>query len=187
MTEALISSILAFIGTNLDDIFLLTLFFSAVQADRGVRAVWCGQYLGIFILCAVSLAGAFGLSFLPEKYICFLGILPILLGLKAIFSRGEEENQASSAKMFYVTLVTVANGADNIGVYIPLFAGFSVLQMGIAIAIFMLMTALLCFLGQKISALPFLRAFLLRYHHIIVPLVLIALGIYILLSGIFSL
>lgn len=184
MIEAIISAVMAFIGTNIDDIFLLTIFFANAKTKHESHSVWLGQYLGVFALYLISVFGAVGLSFLPEKYISFLGILPILLGVKAIFEREEEQADSSiSSKAFAVMLVTIANGADNLGVYIPLFSSFAWWQTAVAGGIFVLMIAIFCFLGKKLASLSFLRSFLFRRKRIVVPLILIALGIYILLSG----
>lgn len=93
MFAVLLCSVFAFIGTNVDDIFLLTLFFSEARTKSDAHAVVCGQYLGVIFLYFLSVLGAFGLSFLPESYIGFLGILPIILGVKAIFDRSDEDDE----------------------------------------------------------------------------------------------
>ena len=187
MFSVLLTSVAAFIGTNLDDIFLLTLFFSEAETKKKARAVVCGQYLGILFLYVLSVLGALGLSFLPEKYIGFLGILPIILGVKAIFDKDDEDDGEQSAfgGALRVALVTVANGADNLGVYIPLFVGFSAWQTATAGVVFLLMTALWCIFGKKLSEMPFLRRFLAKYKRILVPCVLILLGMYILVEAFF--
>ena len=187
MFSVLLTSVAAFIGTNLDDIFLLTLFFSEAETKKKARAVVCGQYLGILLLYVLSVLGALGLSFLPEKYIGFLGILPIILGVKAIFDKDDEDDGEQSAfgGALRVALVTVANGADNLGVYIPLFVGFSAWQTATAGVVFLLMTALWCIFGKKFSEMPFLRRFLAKYKRILVPCVLILLGMYILAEAFF--
>lgn len=186
MLTTILLAAASYVGTNLDDIFLLTLFFAEAQTKREQRFIVLGQSLGILILYGISILGALGLSFLPEKYVGFLGVLPILLGIKAILSHGDEaegtKNAAGSAMR--VTLVTLANGADNIGVYVPLFTGLSLAEIVSSGIVFLLMTALFCVLGKKLSDLPLLRRFLLKYKRIIVPLVLIALGI-ILLADVF--
>lgn len=82
-----------------------------------------------------------------------------------------------------VIVIVVANGADNIGVYIPLFTGYSTGQIAIAVLVFALMMALWCFLGDQITNLPGVKAVIQKYKHIAVPVVLIALGFYIMLKS----
>lgn len=190
MTETLISCIVSFIGTNIDDIFINTLFFSEANSRKELRAIVGGNYLGIGALVLISVLGAFGLQFFPSRYIGVLGLIPIGLGIKEVIGhrrkkRGEEEQAPpKKAKGFVlnVMLVSIANGADNIGVYLPLFAGFSPWQLITAIGVFAGMIALWCFLGKKLSDLPSLRRLLVKYKGILVPAVYIAPGIYILLK-----
>lgn len=177
ITETLLTAVISFIGTNIDDIFILTLFFAECKA----LSVISGQYLGIGTLTAVSLLGAYGLGFIPEEYIKWLGLIPIALGIKAIFDRGDGERK-TAVGAFGIALVTIANGGDNLGVYIPLFAGYSIPQMIATVLVFALMTALWCLLGEKLSLLPMLKKFLQKYKQIIVPVVFIALGLYILIT-----
>ena len=81
-----------------------------------------------------------------------------------------------------VALITIANGADNIGVYTPLFASFSAGQMMILCAMFAFMIALWCILAKRIADLPLLNKVLVRYKHVLVPIVLVMLGVYILVQ-----
>ena len=73
--------------------------------------------------------------------------------------------------------MTVANGGDNIGVYMPSFAVHSGSQVAIIAVVFVVMTALWCMLAHRMVSHPRLGAPLRRYGHIVVPLVLIGLGI----------
>ena len=45
MLTAIITAILSFISTNLDDIFILTLLFAARDSRAGRIRIVCGQYL----------------------------------------------------------------------------------------------------------------------------------------------
>ena len=78
-----------------------------------------------------------------------------------------------------VAFVTIANGADNIGVYIPLFTGFSVVQYIIFFLVFAVMTALWCILGYKAASMTLLKNTINKYKKMIVPAVYILLGVYI--------
>ena len=189
MFATIIAAVTSFVSTNIDDIFILMLFFAQVKSKQHVVI---GQYLGIGVLTAVSLLSLAVLQFIPEEYIRFLGVIPIVLGIKEWieYKKGAEakETDAPSAKdsalqqILSVSLVTVANGADNIGVYIPLFARYSLQQMLAVVAVFAVMVAVWCFLAQKLASLPVLGAGIEKYKHILVPVVFIALGIYILLA-----
>jgi cadmium resistance protein CadD (predicted permease) len=82
-----------------------------------------------------------------------------------------------------VALVGVANGADNIGVYIPLFTGYSSIQVIVTIIVFVLMMAVWCFLGEKITDFPKIKAIIQTYKYFAVPAVFVGLGIYIIIKS----
>lgn len=187
MTETIITAVTAFAGTNIDDIFINTLLFAQADSPSRVRSVVAGKYLGIGALVLLSWLGVRGLQFLPQHHIRWLGIVPIALGIRAWLSArktgGDAPETASPAGSLALStmLITMGNGADNIGVYIPLFAKYSATQMAATAAVFVLMTALWCLLGRRLAALPALQNFLLKRKAVIVPVVFIALGLYILL------
>lgn len=192
MLEVVIASILCFIATTIDDIFLDMLFFARATTRRQVQSIVIGKYIGMGILVLLSCLGAYGLQFMSEKYFGLLGFIPIAIGLKEgfIYLKNksddddlEEQPELSKGFMWSVVLVTISSGADNIGVYIPLFANYSFIQMIVVVITFAVMVACWCFLGKTLSSLPYLRNFLLKYKQIIVPVVLICLGVYIILEA----
>ena len=155
--EIIILSITSFIGTNIDDMIINIFFFSSAKGIKDMLYITLGKYLGIGLLVLLSVVSSFGLSFLPIEYVGYLGLIPISLGIKEIISNHREHNgdnheaesKESSNVLWNVALVTIANGADNIGVYIPLFTFFSLQQYVVFCGIFILMTALWCLLGYK--------------------------------------
>ncbi len=79
--------------------------------------------------------------------------------------------------------MTFANGGDNIGIYVPLFASVGYASMGVIILVFFALVAAWCYVGYKVGGHPTVAEKIDRYGHIIVPFVLIGLGIYILLEN----
>lgn len=86
----------------------------------------------------------------------------------------------SVIKVFSVTL---ANGADNIGVYIPLFTSMNLVDILVTVIIFIFLIALWCFIGLKLAEHPFVKSNIEKYKHIFVPIVFIGLGIFILIES----
>jgi cadmium resistance protein CadD (predicted permease) len=80
ISTALSRAIVAFAATNLDDIFVLTFFFA--QKNLQIWRVVLGQYLGIAGLILVSLVGFFASLIIPYKWIGFLGLIPIAIGIR---------------------------------------------------------------------------------------------------------
>ncbi|WP_446042148.1 cadmium resistance transporter [Streptomyces sp. SID1121] len=184
-----------FAVTNIDDILILALFFSQGAGHRGsTRRILLGQYLGFTGILAVAVAAAFGATFLPESAIPYLGLLPLALGLKAAWQAwknhrggggGEEEGQdkAGGPSPLEVAAVTFANGGDNIGVYVPVFATSGIGGMSVYAAVFLVLVAVWCFAGRFFATRPVIAEALSRRGHILLPVVLIGIGLLILVEG----
>lgn len=199
MIGTVITSIISFISTNIDNIFVMMLLYAQVNEGLKKKHIVIGQYLGLAILVAVSILGAFGLNFIPQKYIGLLGLLPIALGVKEwvkykkekrIFHTANEEActetvaiNAINSEILNVMIVAVANGADNIGVYIPLFTGYSATQLIVTMTIFTLMMAFWCLLGSTITRFPRITSVIQKHKHIAVPVIFIGLGLYIFIKS----
>ena len=147
------------------------------------RDIVAGQFAGLAALFLVSAAGSLLSLVIHPTYLGLLGILPIVIGLRKLSnlrhdpSAPESRSQGSIAA---VALVTIANGGDNIGIYMPAFAIHSGGQIGVIAMVFAAMTALWCMLAywmvnhRRFGAPP------RRYGHIFAPVMLIGLGVLIL-------
>ncbi len=82
-----------------------------------------------------------------------------------------------------MALITISNGADNIGVYAPLFSTLDQMELLLTILIFLIMTGIWCFLGHLIIKNEVLGIKIEKYGHIILPFVLILIGIGIIVSN----
>jgi cadmium resistance transport/sequestration family protein len=193
--KAITTGVVTFAATNIDDIFVLTLFFGQVGKRLQKWHVVSGQYLGIFALVAISLVGYFARLIVPHEWIGLLGLLPIAIGVKKLVDWrrvGAEKEvstpQSSSASVFTVAAVTVANGGDNIGVYAPLFGASDFRQLVVVLIVFFILVAVWCVIGYYVGSNRLVAELLERYGHFIVPFILIGLGLYIMLqSGVFHL
>jgi cadmium resistance protein CadD (predicted permease) len=175
-------AIVLFVSTNVDDLLVLIGFFADVRF-RTVEIV-AGLYAGMAVLFGVSVLGALLSLVIPRAYLGLLGIFPILIGIRKLVELRHDRTQTEPAKALNphgnvasVALVTIANGGDNIGVYIPSFAVHSGGQIVIIAVVFAAMTALWCMVARWMVTHGRLGAPLQRYGHIVVPVVLIGLGL----------
>lgn len=77
-------AISAFIATNIDDLFLLTVFFAHPQYNDAYVVI--GQYLGIFSLILISIPVYIFKSCIPDFFMVLMGFIPLLIGLKEIIT-----------------------------------------------------------------------------------------------------
>jgi cadmium resistance protein CadD (predicted permease) len=179
-------AIVLFVSTNVDDLLVLLGFFA--DARFRVSEIVAGQYVGVAVLFGVSAAGALLSLVIPRAYLGLLGIFPILIGIRRLIDLRHDRTETGPSKPFEATtssygsiasvaLVTIANGGDNIGVYMPSFVVHSGSQIAIIAVVFVVMTALWCVLARWMVRHSRLGAPLTRYGHIVAPVVLIGLGI----------
>ena len=124
MVETLVLAVAAYIGTNIDDIFLDTILFAQAQNKAQRRSLYFGQQIGVGFLALVSVLGAWGLKTVSPKQVGLLGFVPIVMGVKGLidYFKGtdddDDEITASGGGLsFMVTMatLTISGGADNIG------------------------------------------------------------------------
>lgn len=183
-----------FAVTNFDDIVILSLFFAQGAGQHGsARRVLAGQYLGFTAILAVAIAVTFGASFLPEQALPYLGLLPIALGLRDAWKvwknrkRGDGGEQAESEQdgpaILKVATTTFANGGDNIGVYVPVFTNVGTSGTIVYCVVFLVLVGVWCAAGRFVATRPVIARPLGRWGHIVLPVVLIAIGLLILIEG----
>ncbi|MDF5725398.1 MAG: cadmium resistance transporter [Rhizonema sp. PD37] len=210
LVTAFTEGIIAFVASNIDDLLILLLFFSQVNVNFRRRHIVIGQYLGFVVIIIASLPGFFGGLVVPQKFIGLLGLLPIAIGLLQLVNRGEQTTEVQtvtstfqqqlhnnpivsflfsvlSPQTYKVAAVTVANGGDNISIYIPLFAGQNLACLAIILSVFFLMVIVWCAIAYLLVRQTKIANVLSRYGKALVPFVLIGLGLFIMYErGTFS-
>jgi len=182
-------AVVLFASTNIDDIFVLLGFF----ADRryGERQIFAGQYLGIAALIGVSIFASMIAFVFPAPYVALLGLLPVLIGCKKLMdllktgAAGKTlvSSRSGAGNIAAVAALTIANGGDNIGIYTPVFATSSLGKVTVTIAVFALMVAVWILSARWLVNHQSLGMPIRRFGHRIAPVVLIAIGIYVMYEG----
>ena len=195
LITAIPTGLAAFAATNIDDILILTLFFAQVNATFRRRHIVIGQYLGFSALLVASLPGFFGSFIVPHAWIKLLGLVPIAIGLSSLLTPDEEDSPEAeveieqsepsslagflSPQTYSVAAITIANGSDNIGVYVPLFASSELESLVVILGVFFTMVGAWCYAAYKLTTLPAFADLLTGYGSSLVPCVLIGLGVFI--------
>jgi cadmium resistance protein CadD (predicted permease) len=185
----------AFVATNIDDLLLLVVFLASTKNSFSPRQIFIGQFIGSGTLTAIGLAGSLFALVVPGYVVGLLGFAPIGIGVRkllALRKGGKAQvpkqalkgsNRAELSSIFAMTAVTISNGGDNIGVYVPLFASNnSAPDIITLVAVFMVMTGVWCAFGYYLVNRSFLAGRIRRFGRIVLPFVLIGLGIIILVT-----
>jgi cadmium resistance protein CadD (predicted permease) len=190
-------AIVAFVSTNVDDLLLLSALF--IDSRSRTISVVAGQFVGMSLLVIFSIGAACSVASIPDSVIRLTGIVPLSLGFfrlskwfatqlsgakpgqqKAGFiGIGRKNTSWTESQTLLALLLTLANGGDNLSVYIPLFA-VQRTSIPIYAAAFCVMTAIWCYLAWLLTNHRALRDLLRSHADWIVPCVLIALGLKIL-------
>jgi cadmium resistance protein CadD (predicted permease) len=183
-----------FMVTNIDDVIVLSLFYARGAGVRGTTArILGGQYLGFGAILAAAVLVALGArSFLPEEIIPYFGLIPLVLGLLAAWRTwrawrddDDDEGELSGRALSVPTIaaVTFANGGDNVGVYVPVFAAVGTAGIIAYSIVFLALVAVLVAAARFVATRKPIAEVLERWERVLFPIVLIGLGIVILVEG----
>jgi cadmium resistance protein CadD (predicted permease) len=188
LLELVGEAVVLFISTDLDDVFVLLGFFADPRFR--IRQIVAGQFIGIAVLYAVSVVGSWVSLVLPLGVVGLLGLVPITMGLKSareLWTSSDASEQVSTenrrspmgnANIAAVLAMTIANGGDNVSVYVPLFAmrsGSNIAVMGV---VFGIMTAIWLTLSYWLTRHRAIGVPVRRYTRQLMPFVFIALGVF---------
>ncbi len=207
LISTLVIGISTALATTFDDNLYLTAFFGKVNRTFRPKHIVLGEFVGFTALVLASLPGFFGGLLIPSTWIGLLGLLPIIIGISHLMSRedgGEEVqtvsmNFTSGAKShrhkkslwatlrdrqtYRVSAVTIANGGNNIGIYVPLFASSNLPSLGVILCVCYVSVGVWCCLSYFMTRNPLMAPLLTRYGRKIFPFVLIWLGFSILMKS----
>ena len=174
-----LTGLAVFAATNVDGLFLTAALLSSSPSRPW--PVVLGTCAGIGALYAASIALALAAAAIPAGAIALLGLVPLGLGLKQIFSSRKDETRLPAGHgVLAVAGVNIAAGGDNVGVYTPLFATITGEAIALYGAVFAVLTGALCWAAHRLVSHPALGSPVRRWGPRLVPWVLIGLGVWIL-------
>lgn len=192
--NALLTACSTFAITNIDDLFILVTFFAEATTGKTLTpfTIVAGQYVGFSIILAISMIG-FGIAVvLPTEPIGFLGLLPILLGfwglLELLIRTEEEEDEVEVGvggwrAISKVAAVTVVNGGDNMGTYIPLFAQASIGDIAVYLTAYYVLLGVWCLVAWLVMQQKDVLRLAEKYASYVVPVLYMGLGVLIMVKS----
>jgi cadmium resistance transport/sequestration family protein len=193
MLQMIVSAIAVYVSTSIDYLLILMIIFSQSHTKRKMKGIIGGQYLGMGTLVAFSLFAAYVLNLIPEDWIVgLLGLIPLFLGVRVALRGEDQEDEGVLEKLeegganrllWTVTLITIASGGDNLGIYIPYFTSLTWPETTVALIVFAISIAVLCYISYKLSKISLVAETIEKYKQPVVALVFIGLGIYIMVEN----
>jgi cadmium resistance protein CadD (predicted permease) len=190
----LVSAFSAFTATNIDEIVLLALFFANPRLKPPAVAV--GHFLGIALLIVASVLAGFAAMAVPHALTRLLGLIPLALGLYELrrLKRGDDDDDddddddaelrgdttSFASQTLAVAGVALANGSDNLSVYIPMFVTAPD-AIPVCVTVFVVLTGVLCLLGFLLAKNRSIGSRIQQWGKVALPFVLMLLGLEILL------
>jgi len=198
------------IATTFDDNIYLAMFFSKTNRTFRPRHIVLGEIIGFSALVAISLLGFLAGLMIDHMWIGLLGLLPIAIGVNALLSRQSSADDAEAVDVcvadptnphyrrvrqtslwhtlrdpqtYKVSAVTLANGGNNLAIYIPLFASTSLPRLSIILAVCYATVGLWLTLSYSLIRQPQAAFVMARYVRRAFPFVLMWLGASILLDS----
>lgn len=106
-----------------------------------------------------------------------------------LFIKGEDEdedailsslNSGRFNKLYMsIAFITLANGGDNIAIYVPFFSTLNNNQPVITVVTLFIMVAVWCLIGYRLARFRYVSETLEKYGRWVIPIVFIGLGLYI--------
>jgi cadmium resistance protein CadD (predicted permease) len=188
----------AFVATNIDDLFILMVFFA--KRSFPTYQIVLGQYVGMGLLLGVSLLGSLIALVIPHNLLGLVGLFPIAIGVKELLDLRSRENddgdknekivsRFSNSKWrthlpFLVVASITFSGGEEIGIYTSIFVTHGSLpEITTVVAMVMALTGVWCWIAAYLVNRSFLATQLRRIADRVLPFMLIGLGTYILIEA----
>ncbi len=178
-------AVASFAGTNVDNLGTTAAQVASAKPGR-VRRIIGGQYAGFVVVVLIAAAVAAALTSVPTHWIGLLGLVPIVLGVRALLALRRPEGRAGLPRWptaqgsVTAALVTLGSGGDNLAVYIPLFRSTS-LPDGLLVAVVLAACdALLCLVARTVGRHPASLPHLQRAGALATPILYLAVGVLVL-------
>jgi len=194
--EILGLSIGAFVATNIDDLFILIVFFA--KRSFSTSQIILGQYVGMGLLLGVSLMGSLVALVIPHNLLGLVGLFPIAIGIKELIDLRNTENEYDDVKIvnrlsksrwktylpFLVVATVTFSGGEEIGIYASIFVIYNgVSEILTVFAVVIILTGVWCVIAFYLVNRGFFATQLRRIADRLLPFVLIGLGVYILIEA----
>ena len=176
----------AFVSTNLDNLFLLMGLVS--DGRTPTRQVALGYVAAIATVLAISVAGSYAFDLAADRWLRFLGVVPLGMGvwrIRRMLARAETGAEAAPVEGIGVASVfgvMLANSGDSLGVFTSLMGETRQPLVFVIAGTSLALAALWAVAARWVVAHPVLAPRLRALDRWVVPFFLVAIGAYIIVD-----
>jgi cadmium resistance protein CadD (predicted permease) len=177
----------AFIGTNLDNLLLLTAMYS--RYERQALMVTAGYFTGMALVGGIAVIIGEAGDYIPLAYLGLLGVIPITMGVVSLWklfrNKGNMEDAGpvvdSKGLTVFLALITtqLSNSADSIIAFSALLAESTDRSDFLITPTYLAMIGIFSGVAYYSLRHKKLSEFLERYGQYVTPFILILVGLYI--------
>ena len=191
MIETVLSSVVVFVATSVDELVVLTTIFAYAERRKAVAQVYAGQLISQVVLLTLSVLAASGIESLSQEAIGLLGILPIALGVRILFGGHDEDEARETANRLgapasvalAVALIAIGGGGEELAVFIPFLGSLAMPDLVVALVTLVLLVPVWCRVSQRIASIKPIQGWIARYQRVFVPVVFISLGVFVIIDS----
>jgi cadmium resistance protein CadD (predicted permease) len=186
-TSQALSIIATFLSTNIDDFVVLLFLLAHHRGRRAIRKVFWGQFAGFACVLIVSWFAALGVLSVSRRWVGFLGLAPLGLGIFLLYRQRARRNEESSSpderqRKHGITVksalaLTLSVSTENLIVYTAYFASVGATAAIGVCAAYLAMLAALFWVALRVSRSSGFRRTLSRYAPPLTPLLYIVIGL----------
>lgn len=196
METVLTVALWLFAVSNVDTLLVVAAF--CVDRDYRTAEVFVGYYAGSVVGLAAAVAGAVLVAGWLRSWSFLLGVVPIALGVRGLINQrapadgdgrledGVDESQFLSGGIGrgVVVLATVIGlSGENLAVYIPFFVELSASELRVVVVVYLLGALFVFPVAVAIARRTVAAGMPAWVDRLLVPVVLVLVGTYILVTG----
>jgi len=184
----LVFGVWLFVLTHLDTVLVL----GAFCADNDYRTweVLVGHYVGFTVGLAVAVIGAILAAELLQEWTFLLGVVPLSLGLWGLVRRPPETTLEelpavpnSIGRIGVVAVTGLGLSGENIAIYIPFFVDLSSTALALIVLAYLIGAGIVFLIAHLIVSRVVTDGISTRLDRWLVPIVLVAIGAYVVVTG----
>ena len=196
METVLTVALWLFAVTNIDTLLVVAAF--CVDRDYRTVEVFLGYYVGVIVALTATIVGAMFVAGWLRSWSFLLGVFPIALGVRSLLNQrasgdgdegvkrgvdGSRLSRAGTGRTATVLATVIGLSGDNVVVYIPFVLELSAGELRVVIVAYLL-GALLVFPVAVTIARRTVSAGVPEWvDRLLVPVTLVLMGMYILVTG----